>query len=88
MQPIEPELCPRCGNAQHVRPKELLIGAASPKKRFNGEEKAGYRRTDQLAIDECKPEMLKPPPLQQLVSGFYCEHCGIGFVRDSLVQGS
>lgn len=81
------ESCPRCGAVQHVRPKEILIGAASPKKRFNGEEKAGYRRRDQLAVDECKPALLKAAPLEQLVDGFYCDHCEVGFVTSEIVQG-
>jgi hypothetical protein len=81
------ESCPRCGTAQHVRPKGILIGAASPKKRFNGEEKAGYRRLDQLAVDECNPVLLNAAPLNQLVGGFYCDHCGVGFVSSDLVQG-
>ncbi|WP_338525206.1 hypothetical protein NUH87_06065 [Pseudomonas batumici] len=82
------EPCPRCGSAQHVRPKEMLIGAASPKQRFNGEERAGYQRVDQLAVDECKPELLKEPPLQQLVGGFYCDHCDIGFVTSRIFQAT
>jgi hypothetical protein len=81
------ESCPRCGSVQHVRPKGILIGAASPKKRFNGEEKAGYQRLDQLAVDECKPALLKAAPLEQLVDGFYCDHCGVGFVTSEIVQG-
>ncbi|WP_245220865.1 DUF4365 domain-containing protein [Pseudomonas batumici] len=82
------EPCPRCGSAQHVRPKEMLIGAASPKRRFNGEERTGYQRVDQLAVDECKPELLKEPPLQQLVDGFYCDQCGAGFVTSSIAQAA
>ena len=62
LPPIEP--CPHSGSVELVRPKEMLIGAESPRERFNGEEKAGYRRMDQLAVDECKPELLKKPPLQ------------------------
>jgi len=85
-QSLEP--CPRCGSAQHVRPKEMLIGAASPKQRFNGEEKTGHQRVDQLAVDECKPERLKEPPLQQLVDGFYCDHCGAGFVSSDIFQAT
>jgi hypothetical protein len=81
------EPCPRCSSVAHVRPKALLIGAASPKKRFNGEEKAGYQRLDQLAVDECKAELLKEPPLQQLVDGFYCDQCGHGFVASALRGG-
>ena len=86
MQSNDLERCPRCGSAQHVRSKELLIGAKSPKKRFNGEQKSGYVRVDQLAVDECKPELLRESPLQQLVAGFNCEHCDVGFVSDSLVR--
>ena len=81
------ESCPRCGSVQHVRPKGILKGAASPKKRFNGEEKAGYQRLDQLAVDECKPALLKAAPLEQLVDGFYCDHCWVGFVTSEIVQG-
>lgn len=64
------------------------IGAASPKKRFHGEEKPGYQRVDQLAVDECRPELLKEPPLQQLVDGFYCDQCGAGFVTSSIAQAT
>jgi predicted RNA-binding Zn-ribbon protein involved in translation (DUF1610 family) len=81
------ESCPRCGTVRHVRPKSILIGAASPKKRFDGEEKAGYRRLDQLAVDECKPALLKAAPLEQLIDGFYCDNCGLGFVTSDLLQG-
>lgn len=81
------ESCPRCRSTQHVRPKEILIGAASPKKRFNGEEKTGYRRLDQLAVDECKPAFLRAAPLDQLIDGFYCDHCEVGFVTSEIVQG-
>jgi len=66
----------------------MLIGAASPKKRFDGEEKSGYQRVDQLAVDECRPELLKEPPLQQLVDGFYCGQCGAGFVSSSILQAA
>ncbi len=48
------EACPRCGSTLHVRQKSMLISAASPKKRFAGEERTGYRRMDQLAVDECR----------------------------------
>ncbi len=85
LNPIES--CPRCGSLQHVRSKRILIGAASPKKRFDGEEKAGYQRLDQLAVDECKPALLNAAPLEQLVDGFYCDHCGVGFVTSELLRG-
>lgn len=80
------ESCPRCGSVQYVRPKAILIGATSPKKRFGGEEKAGYRRLDQLAVDECDPAELKPAPLEQLIDGFYCDSCEVGFVASGLVR--
>lgn len=86
MSPQHTEPCPRCGSAQHVRSKDILIGAASPRKRFQGEEKAGYQRTDQLAVDECKCDRLQPSPLQQFVRGFYCDHCGAGFVDNSILH--
>jgi ribosomal protein S27AE len=74
--------CPKCLNGAHVREKRLLIEKASPKLLFS-EEKAGYQRKDQLAVDECKSEMLKEAPLEQFVDGYYCGKCGIGFVPDS-----
>ncbi|WP_156684296.1 hypothetical protein [Pseudomonas sp. Leaf127] len=80
--------CPRCSSVQYVRPKHMLIGAASPKKRFNGEERAGYQRLDQLAVDECKPDLMNAPPLEQFVDGFYCDQCGVGFVASEIVQGA
>ena len=66
----------------------LLIGAASPTKLFpGGEEKAGYQRKDQLAVDECKTIELKAPPLAQFIAGYYCEVCGIGFAADGIANG-
>jgi len=43
---------------------------------------------DQLAVYECKPELLKKPPLQSLVNGFYCDHCGVGFVTSHIFQAA
>jgi len=43
---------------------------------------------NQLAVDECKPALLKAAPLKQLVDGFFCDHCGVGFVTSDLVQGA
>ncbi|WP_248741332.1 MULTISPECIES: hypothetical protein [unclassified Pseudomonas] len=82
------EACPRCGSAHAVRPKSILIGAASPSKLFPEEEKTGYRRLDQLAIDECEPQSLNAPPLEQFINGLYCDQCAIGFVANTLVKGS
>jgi len=81
------KVCPKCLGSGHVKEKTLLIGAASPKKLFYGEERAGYKRKDQLAIDECKTEELQKPPLEQFINGYYCEICGIGFVPNSITNG-
>lgn len=74
--------CPKCLSDIHVRAKKILIGKSSPSRLFQ-EEKAGYKRKDQLAVDECKQDALGDPPLEQFVDGCYCENCGIGFVPDS-----
>lgn len=76
------KICPKCLSDRHVREKKLLIGKASPKLLFS-EEMAGYRRRDQLAVDECKSDVLKETPLEQFIDGYYCDKCGIGFVPDS-----
>ena len=81
------KVCPKCLSAAHVKEKALLIGAASPRKLFHGEERAGYQRKDQLAVDECKVEELQDPPLEQFIKGYYCEICDIGFVPDDIANG-
>jgi hypothetical protein len=82
--------CPKCHSDAHVVRKALLIGAQSPKAIFKEEygERAGYRRRDQIAVDELKPEVLQNAPLEQFVIGFYCESCGIGFIPDSFASES
>ncbi len=86
--PDNSNVCPKCLSSANVKEKTLLIGAASPKKLFQGEERAGYKRKDQLAIDECMTEKLQKPPLEQFINGYYCEFCGIGFVPDSITKHS
>ena len=73
--------CPTCLSEAGVRSKLLLIGLQTA-----GEERAGYKRPDQLAVDECYPQALLPTPLAQFVRGLYCEKCGIGFIPDDLVK--
>lgn len=80
MQPI----CPKCQIQDFVIHKLMLIGKASPEKIYNGNVKTGYRRLDQLAIDEVKENHLNKPPLQQFLNGFYCQKCGVGFVNDNV----
>jgi hypothetical protein len=77
-------LCPNCGTNIHVTDKMILIGACSPKAIFGDEEMCGYRRKDQLAIDECNQSELKDVPLQQFVDGYFCNDCGVGFVDDAI----
>jgi hypothetical protein len=79
------EVCPRCHSDARVVAKLLLIGKASPSILFT-EERAGYRRRDQVATDECKQEELQKTPLEQFVHGFYCRACGVGFVADRLLK--
>lgn len=86
--PEDPRICPKCLSNARVREKTLLIGAASPRKIFGvDEERAGYRRKNQLAVDECKTELLQETPLQQFIKGYYCEACGTGFVPDNIANG-
>ncbi len=86
MQDDQKPPCPSCNNVGWVRPKMLMIGRASPRLLLpDFEERGGFRRKDQLAVDECKPEVLPDAPLQQFVSGFYCDKCGRGFVPDSML---
>lgn len=84
-----PMICPKCLSDSHVRAKALLIGKASPKLLFSDyEERAGYLRRDQLAVDECKQEELQSSPLEQFVNGYYCDQCGIGFVPDDITSSA
>ncbi|MBE3024863.1 hypothetical protein GQ37_005190 [Janthinobacterium sp. BJB1] len=80
--------CPKCHASAQVRHKKILIGKASPRALFcdEGEERAGYRRADQLAIDECTAAALGKAPLEQFLDGYYCGGCDVGFVADSVRQ--
>lgn len=79
------DVCPKCFSSIHVHAKKILIGKASPKVLFE-EEPAGYRRKDQLAVDECKIEALGESPLEQFLDGYFCVNCGIGFVSDGVLS--
>jgi hypothetical protein len=83
---IESEnLCPQCGKNDRIVNKIILIGARSPQAIFGDEEMCGYRRKEQLAIDECKQDRLRSAPLQQFVDGYFCRACGIGFLDNSIL---
>ncbi|WP_155248088.1 hypothetical protein [Variovorax paradoxus] len=79
--PFRDRFCPKCKSEASVVLKTLLIGKQSPL-----EEKAGGRRPDQLATDECLSESLQPVPLDQFVAACYCTSCGIGFVPEDLIK--
>ena len=57
------EVCPECSSRQHLKPKLLLIAKYSPEAIFSRDNKEGFIRRDQLAVDECKAEILKKSPL-------------------------
>jgi hypothetical protein len=78
-------LCLKCDTNIYVVNKMLLIGARSPRAIFGDREMCGCKRKDQLAIDECKQELLKATPLQQFVAGYFCNDCGVGFVDNSIL---
>lgn len=84
--PQSADFCPKCGSAMNVSRKILLIGKESPLKMFKGEERAGYQRKDQLAVDEVLPSVLRAEPLSQFLDGFYCSNCDIGFVLNQSLQ--
>jgi hypothetical protein len=78
---IEP--CPICGDASKVRPKLLLIDEAwvpAPGK----DERLAYfadLRADDVLADE-----LRDKPLEQFLDGFFCDHCGKGFVSEEVLK--
>ncbi|WP_158903602.1 hypothetical protein [Burkholderia sp. L27(2015)] len=78
---ISDRRCPKCRSEVDVKSKLLMIGL-----RTAPEERAGYKRPDQLAIDECCPQAIHPAPLAQFLRGLYCEKCEIGFIPDDLVK--
>jgi hypothetical protein len=80
-------ICPKCKTNDCVYAKLILIGKLSPIALF-GDEQAGYIRKDQLAVDECKLELLKKTPLEQFVDGFFCDKCGHGFLDNQIVIDS
>lgn len=79
--------CPKCGCGASVVEKLILIGKASPGSKIEHfEEVAGYRRQDQLAVDECLPDSLRAAPQQQFIDGYFCNACGTGFVSDESLK--
>ncbi|WP_157500047.1 hypothetical protein [Lysobacter sp. Root983] len=85
--PASTPACPKCASAAHTRPKLLLIEPfdsahfeQAPDTRF------GCECHGQLRVDGLKPHAVAEAPLQQFVSGLYCQACGIGFVPDEMAK--
>jgi hypothetical protein len=79
------EACPKCKSDLNIRPKLLMLGKDSPADVFNRDNRCGcgYRRRNSLVVNECNPQVLLSPPLEQFVTGLYCDQCGIGYIPDS-----
>jgi hypothetical protein len=82
---IEP--CPKCRRSVHVHQKLLLID------KFNDEHFVNYpnERTScpcegDMSVDALRPEFVRDVPLEQFVTGLYCEACGIGFIPERLAK--
>jgi len=77
------ELCPKCHNSDDVREKLILLEAAwiNYPGRDSREKCAMGLRADQVL-----PEALGEPPMEQFVSGFFCNSCEIGFVSESILK--
>ena len=83
------ESCPKCKSELNIKPKLLMLEKYSPAEIFKSVGK--YNRymhipqTD-LVIGSCNPQVLSSPPLEQFVTGFYCDRCGIGYIPDSYLK--
>ncbi len=75
------EACPHCHSSSNVKPKLLMLAKYSAAEATRRDNSCGYQRRDQLAIDEYHVALLSPP-LDQFVSGLYCEACGVGYVPE------
>lgn len=81
--------CPKCANVEHVRQKLLLIDKYDFEHfRYAPETRSACGCQGNLSVDGLKPEFVRESPLQQFVSGLYCEACGVGFVPDEKAKPS
>ncbi|WP_408952274.1 hypothetical protein [Lysobacter sp. Hz 25] len=77
------ERCPRCGLADALAPKLLLIDeawVAAPGK----DPRMAYAAD--LRVDDVLPSQVREAPLQQFVEGYYCRSCGTGFVSEQALK--
>ena len=81
------EACPKCDSAAQLRSKWLLIDAHDPARAQRHPHTRGACACEgDLGVDGLKPELVADAPLQQFVSGLYCEACGIGFVPETMAK--
>ncbi|UHQ24549.1 hypothetical protein LVB77_07655 [Lysobacter sp. 5GHs7-4] len=79
--------CPRCAGTADLRPKLLLIAAFDDAHFAHAPEtRSACDCRGQLSVDGLKPDAIAQAPLQQFVSGLYCQACGIGFVPDDMAK--
>lgn len=70
-----------------LRSKSLLIAPFdSAHHRQHPETRSACDCHGQLSVDGLKPDAVAQAPLQQFVSGLYCQACGIGFVPDEMAK--
>ncbi len=81
MSDIEP--CPICKSAANVRAKLVLIDEAWQD--LPGVDPREKYFTDMRA-DDVKPNHLPEEPLEQFLSGFYCDECGKGFISEDILK--
>ena len=81
MSDLEKEECPICKKQHMVRKKRLLIDEAwtiapgkDPRLKYFAD----------LRVDDLKYS--SPSPLEQFIEGFYCDHCGKGFVSETVLK--
>lgn len=79
--------CPNCVSSKDVREKVLLINELNTEHlKHHPNERASCACDGELSVDGLKPEFVADGPLQQFVSGFYCEACGTGFVPEGMLK--
>lgn len=86
-QTTPPTECPKCASSKDVREKVLLINKLNAGHlKHQPDERASCACEGELSVDGLKPEFVADGPLQQFVSGFYCEACGTGFAPEGMLK--
>ncbi|WP_223789121.1 cyclic-phosphate processing receiver domain-containing protein [Marinicella meishanensis] len=79
------ETCPTCGDYQMVRRKMILI---DPIWKDSPSIDPRLKYFTDLRVDDVKVENRPDAPLEQVMDGFYCEHCEKGFVSEEVLVSS